>query len=227
MKQFASAVRSVSKLVIRAGHSPEVPVPPDVAKLADREELDEPSALHLPKSIQELGRALFHQQLWCWGQDVVQLQPNGLIQYGFERHPPPAGSQSSSCYARTHPSGRSVALWGFGMFFGNRSRGGIGMFLRRYGFAPRVIPQSLPPTNIWDPAQMPGAWLPRTSEEAAAMKELLPEAVAWVGGYEQWIHDRFGIGYREATLERWPDPKFSADRMPEAWKELARACRSL
>ena len=79
---------------------------------------------------------LLNQQIWCWGRDIEFAEQNLLVQYGFQRIEKPAGSRAASIYRLKLSPTKRVVLRGFGIFWGDDRLGGV--FLCRFGFAPRL-----------------------------------------------------------------------------------------
>jgi hypothetical protein len=81
-----------------------------------------------------IASVLLDQQMWCWGRDIVRSEGNLLLQFGFRKERPPATVSGCTAYILTPFPGCQLILWGFGLFFGLESSGGV--FLRRYEFKP-------------------------------------------------------------------------------------------
>jgi hypothetical protein len=182
-----------------------------------------PCWLTLPRETRRLGVTLLDQQLWCWGQDV-RCQPNLLVAHGFDKAPPPPGTPGPSAYHLTLDEGRWVTLWAFGIGYGDPAYGGL--FLARYGFAPRLLPDGTPPRQVWKQAQL-GARLAGTEAACAAKRQLLAGALTWVAGYERWVRVQGHEDHRQASVERWWKRQIPAAEMIEQWLTLAEQCREL
>ncbi len=184
------------------------------------------SEARLPAELRRAGRDLLHQQCWCWGCDIRRQAGNLLLEHGFARRRPPAGLSGSILYTCACGAGRAVALWGFGLFYGDPARGGL--FLRRFEFAPRWLPtldlESPPwlPARVLtrDPAREPELW------QSALL--LLAEAAGWVAAYETWVASALGQGYRQSCLDGWTYGRLSRPtppaQLPAAWRGIAERC---
>lgn len=169
--------------------------------------------------------ALLDQQMWCWGQDVRHAGKNGLVDFGFERFPPPHGIQAGSCYRWCDSCGRRVALWGFGMFYGCACRGGI--FLRRYRFAQTLTLSEQWPDPCWRVGEFPTIALPDSQEDWQRATSLLIDALDWIANYEGWATSTMGTSHRERCLSTWKNPCCGADEITTHWHQLAGVCRNL
>lgn len=168
--------------------------------------------------------ALFSQQIWCWGQDIVRPEGNWLLDVGFERIEPPVDrADSPSIYQLEPAPGRCLVLRGFGVFYGDQVHGGV--FLPRYRFEPRYTSQPRLRNLPWTTADLPDMRRPAPSEQTAA-DALVSDLTAWIHRYEQRIADQLGVGYRKASLTKWKDKEpssLSAEDMPKAWAALSLA----
>jgi hypothetical protein len=167
----------------------------------------------------QVGTALFHQQMWCWGCDIRHPEGNLLLLYGFERERPPGTMHGSSAYHLHTPAGKGIGLWGFGLFYTQLGRGGL--FLQRYGFVPRWSSLTTLPTQVWTLAQLPPTRLPRTPQEALSLYQLFTDLLMEISKYEQWIQATQGDAYRAHCMKDWPQPVCPANEMGAAWERLA------
>ncbi len=108
------------------------------------------------------GAALLHQQCWCWGCDIRResggARANLLLQWDFERTPPPDGILGATTYAWRGPNGENATLWGFGLCFGD-ANGQI--FVSRFGFSPHPPPRAWEPKQIMEQFRAPRRGMPR------------------------------------------------------------------
>jgi len=169
--------------------------------------------------VRHFGTMLFDQQMWCWGRDVARAGGNALCAYGFIRRPPPENVPSSCGYHFDNPTGEWVALWGWGLLYGDRAHGGL--FLRRYDFAPVWLDVLELPDGVWGPESLPASYGPAGAKAKACLLHLVPAALCWVAGYERWVRDVLGLEYREECVAQWHKPKVPAADMPLAWEALA------
>jgi len=181
----------------------------------------------LPASIRGAGAALMHQQCWLWGQDVKRPSSNALLDYGFTRHRAPEEEVARGCtgYQLRLPRGRVVVLWGFGMFYGDRALGG--MYLKRYGFWPKLLDEPRLRLPIWKSEQLPKTRNARTPEEWRRKIKLLIAAMKWIGGYEEWVIESRGMNYRRRCLIEWKQEACQAKQMAAEWRALAARCETL
>jgi hypothetical protein len=162
---------------------------------------------------------LLDQQMWCWGRDVVRGEGNLLLQFGFRKERPPAGVSGCTAYVLTLFPGCQLVLWGFGLFFGLVSCGG--MFIRRYGFDPVWTDRPALPGIIWCVEGLPPFRPPQSHHERSCTQRLLAATGRWVASYEQWVLDTVGLEYRWSCLRQWHKPIIPAERVPEEWQRIA------
>jgi hypothetical protein len=162
---------------------------------------------------------LLDQQMWCWGRDIVRSEGNLLLQFGFRKERPPANTSGCSAYVLTPFPGCQMILWGFGLFFGLASSGGL--FLRRYAFNPVWTKLPALPVIVWCDEGLPPMHPPQSIDERTRTQRLLTAAVRWIAAYEQWVLDTVGIEYRQGCLQQWPKQIVPAERVPDEWRRLA------
>ncbi len=164
---------------------------------------------------------LLSQQVWCWGRDILRPEGNWLLEIGFERIEPPANRQPcSSVYSLGLPQGRCVVLRGFGVFYGDRERGGV--FLPRYQFLPRYTKQATLERPPWSDSDLPSL-RPPSKSQSPFCASLTLDLIDWIRTYEVNVVDRLGIEYRRSTLVKWDDGKqrfTPAEEMARAWRLL-------
>lgn len=73
----------------------------------------------------EFGEKILHHQLWFFGKDILHEEGNLLIRYGFEKFGVPDGKTGGNSYRLVLNDTQEIALFGFGIFFGNQNLGGI------------------------------------------------------------------------------------------------------
>lgn len=162
---------------------------------------------------------LLDQQLWCWGQDIERTEGNLLVQFGFRKELPPEKASGSTAYILSPFPGCQLILWGFGLFFGLQSSGG--MFLRRYGFSPVLSQASSFSEKAWCPDRLPNFRRPQSLDERALVDRLTGFAASWVAGYEHWVIGNTGLEYRRGCVSRWrKEPVVPAEDMATAWRHL-------
>lgn len=165
------------------------------------------------------GAELMHQQCWCWGQDVRRPAGNLLLEYGFARSRPPEPVSGSSRYT-LHGEGTRLVLWGFGVGFSVECCGGI--YVNRYCFVPRWLGESASLESAWRAEQMASLRRPFTRREIRRSRRLLRSLIHWITGYERWVIERCGAGYRRSTLAKWTQTSIPAEHMAAEWELLAR-----
>lgn len=163
--------------------------------------------------------ALLDQQLWCWGRDVARPAGNAFLALGMCRYRSPERT-GGSMYTGSTAGGGGVWLWGWGVLYCLPEHGGV--FLRRYGFEPLLL--AAPPASpVHRPDDLGPLTRPVTSRQRATAGTLVRAAAGWVAGYEHWVAETFGIGYREAALAIRNKPAAVPARgMAAAWEHLAK-----
>lgn len=183
--------------------------------------------LPLPARVRQRGAELLHLQCWLWGCDIRRTEGNLLLEYGFSRQRPSAGSAGSSAYLLSTEPDAAIVLWGFGAFCGNPADGGI--YLKRYEFAPLYIPtldtQRLP----WLPDQVRPATLPPSSHVHQRMRSYFVTLLEWIARYEMWVLETCGLAYRRQCVSSWTKqtPHVQVERLVEKWQQLAQSCATL
>ena len=186
--------------------------------------LRRPRRLYLPRETRRLGKALLTQQCWCWGQDVRHPEGNLLLRYGFERQRPPQGESGATTYWLRLLPNSFVALWGFGLWYGEAERGAI--FVGRFDFAPRFSAEYALPLPVWLPAQLGEVAVPASTHERRLARELLQRSLNWVATYEQWAMDNTGLEYRRRCLEAWSQEYLPPEQVAATWQNVAQSVSS-
>jgi hypothetical protein len=140
------------------------------------------------------------------------------MQYGFERHRDKRGRVRSTCY-RLDLDRRHVALWGFGMFYGERSLGGL--FLDRFDFRPTWAPVESLALNIHWPSELPAFARPRAGDQWERARKLWQRALRWIAAYEFWVNRECGLEYRQQCVDTWLRPFVPAAKIVPAWRYLS------
>lgn len=171
----------------------------------------------LAQTHQEVAK-LLDQQFWRWGCDVKHPAGNLLVEYGFERIPPPCRVEGGSSAYRLHiDANRRIILRSFAVFFGDDRFGGI-LFKRFEGQAFRTPGSDLarvPHTEL-DLLRM------HRSQDQPETRALTAALFRQIVDYETWVYDRHGLDYVEQTLSsRNKRPAVPADRACEDWMKLA------
>lgn len=179
-------------------------------------------AVYLPATVRRRGTSLLNQQFWLWGQDIRRQESNLLLRHGFERMKPPDDVQGSRCYTVRLDARRTVALWGFGLFYGDQAHGGL--YLSRFRLLPLLAASADAPVGVWTPSHLPSFTIPATSNEWAKARPLLVAALRWISGYESRIFNEMGPAYRQRCLAGWPRAVRAADESAALWLRLAQHC---
>ena len=181
-----------------------------------------PTAWRFPERLVGRGTRLLAQQCWYWGCDVRRPAGNLLLEHGFARTRPPAGTDGSTIYTYAPTREVQIALWSFGVFIGREGLGGL--FLDRFRFEPRPLDAAALPPSIWRREDLPPLRRPceRDRERTAA---LLGDLIGWIVVYEDALLGSYGPGYREACLRQWSRQKLAlpADQLVSGWQALAGA----
>lgn len=176
----------------------------------------------LPAIVRRRGTCLLNQQFWLWGQDIRRKGGNLLLRHGFERVRPPEGVQGSRCYTLQLDENRTMALWGFGLFYGDPSLGGL--YVSRFGLSPLLSESGEPPVAVWSPAHLTSFAQPANAREWVRVRPLLIAALRWISAYESWILEEMGPAYRYDCLAGWSRPFCAADEGAAQWLRLAHRC---
>jgi hypothetical protein len=175
-----------------------------------------------PEPVRKFAEQLMSQQLWCWGRDIKSPQGNLLMQYGFERHREPGkGSSGSTCY-RLDDGPLHLALWGFGLFYGERSSGGL--FVGRYDFRPRWANLESLSSAVHYPDDLPPFGRPSGVRQWKAAHRLCRNMLDWIINYEHWVQQEAGLPFRQRCIKSWLHPFVSAEKIPAAWSLLRNRC---
>ena len=172
-----------------------------------------------------LGTALLQQQCWSWGRDVRRIEGNLLLEYGFVRNTPPKEDWGSSCYTYTMSASSTIRLWGFGVLHSDARHGSI--FLQRTSFEPKLTVAAAGTGSVWRPDQVGRLRTPKLPADGEAVLALLPPLLAWIGAYEQWVVDTYGVDYRRRALLGWESVVVDPEEVPDMWWELAAGWREL
>lgn len=165
-----------------------------------------------------LGEKLMHHQCWFFGRDIWHPDGNLLIRYGFERHGVPSGEKGGNAY-RLKVSGEcELVLWGFGVFFGREARGGV--FIRRYGFDPRLTSRSSLKLPIANPDAMPPNRRPQSVADRRTANEFTAEIIVHFLTYEDWIERECGRRWRTKCLRDWSNAELNNAQIRRGWKKL-------
>ncbi len=177
------------------------------------------SGIRPPNPIRRQAARLLAQQFWLFGCDIRRGDGNLLLQFGFEKCRPPAGSRvTASRYTCVYPSGRGIILWGFGMYWRDPGLGGV--YLPRTAFDPMIRMSTAIPDAAWDPGHIDGLVRPVTVCEVDRSRHLLADALAWIRDYEVAVADLVGTSYREHAVATWKRPCGRAADLPRQWQTV-------
>lgn len=168
--------------------------------------------------IESFGELLLHHQCWFFGRDVLHPSGNLLIRYGFERCGVPDGSAGSNCYRLRGEEPIEINLWGWGVFFGNTSVGGI--FIKRYDFRPRLFSVGKLNAPVFQSAELPPNRSPREAFQVKTARHLTIDFIRWILRYEDWIAETCGAKWRRKNLRDWEKSAFPARKIKTNWQEL-------
>jgi hypothetical protein len=176
----------------------------------------------LPPSARKLAETLLDQQCWCWGCDVRCQEGNLLRRCGFERTLSPEPKRYHSVYSLRMPDA-AIRLWGFGFMWVDWAWGGV--FLKRFGFAPRWVAPEQVDFDAYRPDQIITTAI--CGDGIARLRQQTAEALRWIAGYERWVALEMGAGYRAECVESCPgiarSRRIAAEAMADTWDTLANA----
>lgn len=168
--------------------------------------------------IEFFGEQLLHHQCWFFGRDIHHPQGNLLIRYGFERCGTPDDKAGSNCYRLCGKEPLEINLWGWGVFFGNTSLGGI--FIKRFDFRPRLFESGRLNEPVFKSEQLPPNRPPREGCEIKTARHLTVDFTRWILRYEDWIENECGKSWRRKCLREWNKSAFPARQIKHNWREL-------
>ncbi|MFN8877084.1 MAG: hypothetical protein ACK5Z1_07890 [Gemmatimonadota bacterium] len=179
-------------------------------------------------SVVRLGVPLLDWQLWCLGRDIPAPGGNLRGRAGFGRHRPEALGTGSAAYVRDLGRGQRLIAWGFGIFFGDDTEGGV--LLRRHGFLPRLAPFADVPMPIWLPEQVAPVRSPRDGSAWQRARRLVAGIAAALASHERFVLEAAGPEHRrQCAAERPRHVRRALSVSPletaEAWDALAVALR--
>jgi hypothetical protein len=170
------------------------------------------------KKTVEFGEKLLHHQLWFFGKDVSHKDGNLLIKYGFERFGVPEGKSGGTSYRLILNDTQELVLFGFGVFFGDKTCGGI--FLKRYEFQPQLMKYTNLELPIWKSDLLPHRYYPKAENEMKNAKLLLRNLANWILDYEFWIDENCGKQWRKSCLKEWENAEFGIRKIRDSWKKI-------
>lgn len=167
---------------------------------------------------------LLHQQMWCWGRDVLNpFPPNLLVHFGMTRHgSDDPNERGSNRYSISLAQGGVLSLWAFGVAV---IEGDSGVFLHRYLRGVRVLPPHWRPAGVRRPEQLPRLRRPGSPTERDRSASLLDRLFRWIERYERDVLQMLGPAYRDRTLKNWEHPVVPGPAMADEWRRLARLYR--
>lgn len=171
-----------------------------------------------PRTAKHFGSELMQQQLWCWGRDIEYPQENLLMRFGFQRYRDEVHSQPRSTCYRLDQDQMHIAMWGFGVFFGQLEHGGI--FVGRFDFAPEWAGIESLSLGIHWIGDLPAFSRPRGREQWSHAHQLWNQFLAWVEDYERWVLETIGREYRDQCVASWLRPLIAAEQIPTAWQSI-------
>jgi hypothetical protein len=144
-----------------------------------------------------------------------------LLEYGFSRQRPPAGTAGSSAYLASLAPDTVIVLWGFGAFCGDLTKGGV--YLKRYEFSPVFVAQLNAQRLPWSPDQLRPTVLPAATDAQQRMHRQFIALLEWIAQYEIWVRDACGLDYRRQCIAESTKCSFRipVERLVEEWQLLA------
>jgi hypothetical protein len=166
---------------------------------------------------------VLHQQMWCWGRDVLARPDNLLIRFGMARHEPVDPDQrGSNRYSVTIEGRFDISLWAFGIAAVD---GPFGVFLHRYQRGVRILPRDWSAKALRGVKHLPVMRRPASQDDRQRSSQMLNHILRWIEEYERWVLSNFGPDYRCRTLKGWEHPVVQGEEMADEWRRLADAYR--
>ncbi len=188
--------------------------------MVNRPDSIQPSLTQCLRAVRVRAARLLDLQLWCLGQDV-RREGNLLLTYGFSKNRPPEKTSGSSEYAVRIAPDTTLTVWGYGMHLAQGDHQG-GLFLRRFGFAPRHTQPGYVPQDCWHVKSWKRVRPPRTPKEELDTLQALSKLADAFAQYEQWVVEQMSLDYRGRNLAQWHRrPIVAADAIASSWAELA------
>lgn len=179
----------------------------------------------LPPEVRREGERLFEVSMWCIGRDVTH-EDNLLLRRGLTRERIPAGQRGTSAYSGALSGGGALTLWGFGALC---RVCGESLYVPRDGFTPSLVDEA---RVVWPVFQAeglgPALREPATPGERQAAHAAVVALAGWLAGYEEWVGERMGPGWRHECLaaRRKPSP-IPVEQLAVAWRRLAERVEAL
>ncbi len=181
------------------------------------------TSTYLPQQFRYRAAELFDQQLWCFGRDILGSGGNILLDLGMCQYRPAASGCGSTLYTTPIEPGGQLFLWGFGAMYREAGLGAV--FLRRYGFAPRLSDRETA-VGVFAPEELGPLINPVSNRDEQRLQTLLPRLVGWFAKYEHWIAERFGHAYRDECLSlRGKQNSTQTRAMARDWERIAKQCK--
>jgi len=172
----------------------------------------------IPSPLKREMQALLHQQMWCWGQDVLCRRGNLLVDYGMTRFGRPDNETIGSNRYQWTSGGVTLWLWAFAAVW--RTSVGTVMF-DRFTKGPRVLASSWMPDGVHRADQFPPAHRPTLPHERSVALRAAIGLSLWISDYEQHVLTTLGACYRTSSLTRWEHPIVPGPQLAKAWRDLA------
>lgn len=173
---------------------------------------------HLPKKTVHQAAKLLNEQCWCWGADIRHRDGNLLLTYGFRRDRAPAPTVGSNMYSYHPTPTQVIVLWGWGMFYGETTTGGL--FMGRNGFAPMITNTPTISTPVFSSEALPTLKIPKSEKEYQIAGQLTGNALRWIAHYETWVVATAGEEHRLACLATWRKRPVEDVLAPWLWARL-------
>lgn len=108
-------------------------------------------------------------------------------------------------------------MGGFGVCHQRRKTGAI--YVNRYDFRPRWVPDIATLDRVWQVQDMEGFEL----NDRPIAYGLLRDLALWIAYYERWVRRTLGTEYQRRTLLEWPHFSVDPEDCASEWVRLARA----
>ncbi|MCU0498486.1 MAG: hypothetical protein MUF87_14140 [Anaerolineae bacterium] len=170
-------------------------------------------------SLFNMARAIFDQQMWCWGCDVRRAEGNLLLAYGCIKHSAPI-PKTPSAYQLWLDTDTTLTLWGWGIWI---AQNGIGsLLIQRSGFRMTGITTPILSPSAWSEETLP---LSAPSLNAEAQHHMILRVFQAIADYEQWLTTQVEPHYRLMTINAWPQKRHHKNHptdLAAAWSQLAK-----
>ena len=159
---------------------------------------------------------LFNQQLWLWGQDILN-EGNLLIRYGFDLQKPHDPSDKGRRYSLPLHTDTHVHLFAGGVVFEDISMGQAR--LERSSFIPDFSPHPLD-TSIFSLYDLPGYRMPESREESEFVVDALHKVTDFIKDYEAWVHEVASDEHKKRRINSWEERTSYSYQSHPTWERM-------